>query len=57
MMCGGSSPCASRPKSETSRGTTQSVVGQAMVEFYNEAQLDVLRHVHELLSQDDTAGE
>ncbi|WP_030573847.1 helix-turn-helix domain-containing protein [Streptomyces aureocirculatus] len=36
---------------------TQSVVVQALVEFYNEAQLDVLRRVHELLSQDDAAGE
>ncbi|WP_265582731.1 helix-turn-helix domain-containing protein [Streptomyces ferrugineus] len=36
--------------------TTRSVLGQALSEFYNEAQLDVLRHVHALLSQDDTAG-
>ncbi|MER5218354.1 MerR family transcriptional regulator [Streptomyces sp. NPDC002838] len=35
---------------------TQSVVVQALVEFYNEAQLDVLRRVHALLSEDDAAG-
>lgn len=31
----------------------QSVVVQALVEFYNEAHLDVLRRVHALLAQDD----
>ncbi|MFF5480885.1 hypothetical protein ACFY5C_26605 [Streptomyces sp. NPDC012935] len=35
---------------------TQSVVVQALVEFYNEAQLDVLQRVHALLSDDDAAG-
>ncbi|MFB7933360.1 MerR family transcriptional regulator [Streptomyces sp. NPDC056039] len=35
---------------------TQSVVAQALAEFYNEAQLDVLRRVHALLSQDDAPG-
>lgn len=35
---------------------TQSVVVQALVEFYNEAQLDVLRRVHALLSRDDAVG-
>ncbi|MGV9851200.1 MerR family transcriptional regulator [Streptomyces sp. NPDC003442] len=34
----------------------QSVVGQALVEFYNQAQLDVLRRVHALLSEDDAVG-
>ncbi|GHG90855.1 MerR family transcriptional regulator [Streptomyces lanatus] len=35
---------------------TRSVVAQALVEFYNEAQLDVLRHVHALLAEDEAAG-
>lgn len=34
-------------------GLTQSVVVQALVEFYNEAQLDVLRRVHALLTVDE----
>ncbi|MFF0226219.1 MerR family transcriptional regulator [Streptomyces sp. NPDC004629] len=34
----------------------QSVVVQALVEFYNEAHLDVLQRVHALLSEDDAAG-
>lgn len=37
--------------------TTKSVVAQALAEFYNEAQLDVLRRVHVLLLQDDPVGE
>ncbi|MFI9761384.1 hypothetical protein ACIHFB_26050 [Streptomyces sp. NPDC051963] len=35
---------------------TQSVVVQAVVEFYNEAQLDVLQRLNALLSEDDAAG-
>ncbi|MFJ8754055.1 MerR family transcriptional regulator [Streptomyces sp. NPDC102441] len=35
---------------------TQSVVVHALVEFYNGAQLDVLRRVNALLSEDDAAG-
>ncbi|MEU1484589.1 MerR family transcriptional regulator [Streptomyces sp. NPDC005752] len=35
---------------------TRSVVVQAVVEFYNEAQLDVLQRVHTLLSGDDATG-
>ncbi|MGI5427357.1 hypothetical protein [Streptomyces sp. CA-179760] len=42
--------------SRRGRAITQSVVVQAMVEFYNEAQLDVLQRVHALLCEDDAAG-
>ncbi|MFJ4843357.1 MerR family transcriptional regulator [Streptomyces sp. NPDC088746] len=35
---------------------TQSVVVHTLVEFYNEAQLDVLQRVHALLAEDDAAG-
>ncbi|MFJ6852192.1 MerR family transcriptional regulator [Streptomyces sp. NPDC091271] len=35
---------------------TQSVVVHALVEFYNEAQLDILQRVNALLSEDDPAG-
>jgi DNA-binding transcriptional MerR regulator len=38
--------------SRRGRAITQSVVVQALVEFYNEAQLDVLQRVHALLSED-----
>lgn len=34
----------------------QSVVAQAVAEFYNEAQLDVLQRLNALLSEDDAAG-
>lgn len=42
--------------SRRGRDMTQSVVVQALVEFYNEAQLDVLQRVNALLSEDDAAG-
>ncbi|MFC8130497.1 MerR family transcriptional regulator [Streptomyces sp. NPDC057302] len=35
---------------------TRSVVVHALVEFYNEAHLDVLQRVHALLSEDDADG-
>ncbi|MGW2256850.1 helix-turn-helix domain-containing protein [Streptomyces sp. NPDC001780] len=39
--------------SRRSGAVTQSVVVQSLVEFYNEAQLDVLRRLHALLAEDD----
>lgn len=42
--------------SRRGRDMTQPVVVQALVEFYNEAQLDVLQRVNALLSEDDAAG-
>ncbi|KUL51198.1 MerR family transcriptional regulator [Streptomyces sp. NRRL S-1521] len=35
---------------------TRSVVTQALITFYNEAQLDVLRHLHALLEQEEADG-
>ncbi|WP_189846037.1 MerR family transcriptional regulator [Streptomyces rubiginosohelvolus] len=35
---------------------TRSVVTQALITFYNEAQLDVLRHLHDLLEQEEADG-
>ncbi|MGC9544402.1 MerR family transcriptional regulator [Streptomyces sp. UG1] len=43
--------------SRRERAIAQSVVVQALREFYNEAQLDVLRRIHALLSQNDAVGE
>ncbi|MFD7505875.1 MerR family transcriptional regulator [Streptomyces sp. NPDC059850] len=39
--------------SHRGRAIAESVVAHALVEFYNEAQIDVLRRVHALLSEDD----
>ncbi|MGW0787614.1 MerR family transcriptional regulator [Streptomyces sp. NPDC002911] len=36
--------------------TTQSVLAHAVVEFYNEAHIDVLQRLSALLSEDDAAG-
>ncbi|WP_328419513.1 hypothetical protein [Streptomyces sp. NBC_00443] len=41
---------------EKGRVITRSVVVHALVEYYNEAQLDVLQRVPALLSEDDAAG-
>ncbi|MFE6161412.1 MerR family transcriptional regulator [Streptomyces sp. NPDC056486] len=46
-----------KASSRREEAITQSVVVQAVAEFYNEAQLDVLRRVNALLSQDDAADE
>ncbi|RII22183.1 Mercuric resistance operon regulatory protein [Streptomyces sp. YIM 130001] len=42
--------------SRRGRAITQSVVVQSLTEFYNAAQLDVLRLVHDLLSRQDNTG-
>ncbi|MER7696715.1 MULTISPECIES: MerR family transcriptional regulator [unclassified Streptomyces] len=42
--------------SHRERAVAESVVVHALVEFYNRAHLDVLRRVHSILAENDTAG-